>query len=84
MEQDMAFPTSVNDQVTDAVTQSNVKVLAEAPAMAMGAIYQSMAHATGILYENSTANQMQGATLAQAVTTSCVAKLYGLDSNIAT
>ncbi|MCE1185372.1 MAG: RebB family R body protein, partial [Rhodocyclales bacterium] len=31
----MSFPTTVNDQITDAVTQANVKVLAEAPAMAM-------------------------------------------------
>jgi Killing trait len=60
----MAFPTSVNDQVTDAVTQSNVKVLAEGPAMAMGALYQSLAHATGILYENSTSNQI--ASMAKA------------------
>jgi hypothetical protein len=80
----MAFPTSVNDQVTDAVTQSNVKVLAEGPAMAMGALYQSLAHATGILYENSTSNQMQSAILAQAVTTTCVAKLYSLDGQSVT
>ena len=39
----MAFPTAVNSQITDAVTQANVKVLADAPAMAMGAIYQSLA-----------------------------------------
>lgn len=29
----MAIPTAVNDQITDAVTQANVKVLAESPAM---------------------------------------------------
>ena len=28
----MSFPTAVNDQITDAVTQSNVKVVGEAPA----------------------------------------------------
>lgn len=28
----MAIPTAVNDQITDAVTQANVKVLAESPA----------------------------------------------------
>ena len=77
----MAFPTSVNDQVTDAVTQSNVKVLAEAPAMAMGSLYQSLAHSTGIMFENSVSAQQQATVLAQAVTTTCVAKLYSLDSN---
>ncbi|HHN3531815.1 TPA: RebB family R body protein, partial [Pseudomonas aeruginosa] len=35
----MSFPTAVNDQITDAVTQSNVKVVGEAPAMALGTIY---------------------------------------------
>jgi hypothetical protein len=47
----MAIPTPVNGQITDAVTQANVKVLGDGPAMAMGAIYQSLAHSTGILYE---------------------------------
>ncbi len=35
------------------VAKANVKVVADAPAMAMGAIYQSLAHSTGILYENA-------------------------------
>lgn len=34
----MAYPTPVNDQITDSVTQSNVQVLASSPATAMGAI----------------------------------------------
>ena len=35
----MSFPTAVNDQITDAVTQSNVKVVGEAPAMGVMQIY---------------------------------------------
>ncbi|MEN1696009.1 RebB family R body protein, partial [Pseudomonas aeruginosa] len=42
----MSFPTAVNNQITDAVTQSNVKVIGEAPAMALGSIFQTMAHST--------------------------------------
>ncbi len=53
----MSFPTAVNNQITDAVTQSNVKVIGEAPAMALGSIFQTMAHSTGILFENSVAAQ---------------------------
>ena len=49
----MAIPTPVNGHITDSVTQANVKVVADAPAMVMGAIYQSLAHSTGILYENA-------------------------------
>lgn len=37
----MAFPS--NDQITDAVTQTNVKVLGDAPALALGSLYQSVA-----------------------------------------
>jgi hypothetical protein len=68
----MAFPTSVNDQITDAVTQSNVKVLGDAPSIAMGAIYQATAHAAGIAAENAVANQQSVNELGIAVVTRCV------------
>ena len=76
----MAYPTAVNDQITDAVTQANVKVLADAPAMAMGAIYQSLAHATGILFENAVSAQQNAAILAQAATNMGVTQLYSLNT----
>ena len=44
----MAFPTAVNSQITDAVTQTNVKVLGDAPAMAMGNLYQATAQALAL------------------------------------
>ncbi|MES2940834.1 MAG: RebB family R body protein [Pseudomonadota bacterium] len=73
----MAFPTSVNDQITDAVTQANVKVLGEAPAMAMGALYQATAQALGIAAQNATNQQQAADSLAAAVTTRSVAYLLG-------
>ncbi len=79
----MAFPTSVNDQVTDAVTQSNVKVVGEAPAMAMGSIYQTMAHSTGILFENAVSSQQQQNTLSQAAANQGVMQVYTLDTTAA-
>ncbi len=36
------MPDYVSRQVTDAVTQTNVKIVAEAPAMAMGMLYQAI------------------------------------------
>jgi len=39
----MTFPTAVNDQITDAVTQANVKVLGDAPAQALSALVQGPA-----------------------------------------
>ncbi len=76
----MAFPTAVNNQITDAVTQSNVKVIGEAPAMAMGTIYQSMAQAAGILFQNAVAAQQQQNTLAQAATNQGVMQIYSVDT----
>ena len=76
----MAFPTAVNNQITDAVTQSNVKVVGEAPAMAMGALYQTMAHSTGILFENAISSQQQMTTLAQSVANMGVMQIYSVDT----
>jgi hypothetical protein len=73
----MAFPTSVNDQITDSVTQSDVKTLASAPSQAMGALYQSHAQAHAIAAHNATATQQAGHTILQAVTTACVSSLLG-------
>lgn len=76
----MAFPTAVNDQITDSVTQANVKTLGDAPAMAMGAMFQSLAHSTGILYENATSAQQQLAIAGQAATNQGVIQLYSVDT----
>jgi hypothetical protein len=71
----MAFPTSVNDQITDAVTQSNVKVLGDAPATAVALLYQATAQALSNAAHNATAAQQQANILAQAVTALCAQSL---------
>ena len=71
-------PLAVNAQITDAVTQTNVKVLAESPAMAMGSIYQTMAHSTGILFENAVSAQQQQNTLTPAATNQGVVQIYSM------
>ena len=76
----MAMPTPVNGQITDSVTQANVKVLGDAPAIAMGAIYQSLSHSTGILYENAVGSQQQLAIAAQAATNQGVIQIYSIDT----
>ena len=76
----MALPTPVNGQITDAVTQANVKVLGDAPAMAMGALYQSLSHSTGILFENATSSQQQLGIAAQAATNQGVIQIYSVDT----
>lgn len=74
----MAIPTPVNGQITDAVTQTNVQVLGEAPAMAMGAIYQALAQSTGIMFENATYAQQQSNICGQAVTNAGVVQIYSV------
>lgn len=95
----MAYPTSVNDQITDAtapesgnstvnsqitdaVTQSNVKVLGEAPAMAMGTIYQTMAQSVGLSMQNAVSAQQQMNVIAQAATTQGVNLIYSIPTEI--
>lgn len=74
------FPTSVNNQITDSVTQSNVKVVGESPAMALGNVYQSAAHSTGIMFENAVNNQNQQNILGQAAANQGVMQIYSLDT----
>lgn len=73
----MAFPTSLNSQITDAVTQSNVKVIGESPTMALGSLYQAIAHAAGIAGENLVTQQQNANNLSQALVARCVQTLVG-------
>jgi hypothetical protein len=72
--------TDVNNQITDAVTQVNVKVLGESPAMAMGSLFQSMAHSTSILFHNAVSAQQQQNTLAQAAANMGVMQIYSMNT----
>ncbi len=76
----MAFPTSVNDQITDSVTQANTEVLGTAPAVAMGTLYQATAQALANAAHNATVAQQQLYVMAQAATTMGVSLLLSLDS----
>ncbi|CAI8762269.1 MULTISPECIES: RebB family R body protein [Chryseobacterium] len=70
----------VNEKITDAVTQSNVKVVAESPAMALANVYQSAAHSTGIMFENAVNTQNQQNIVSQAATTQGITQIYSLDT----
>jgi len=70
----------VNEQITDAVTQSNVKVVAESPAMALANVYQTAAHSTGIMFENAMTNQNQHNIVTQAATTQGISQIYSKDT----
>ena len=69
---------TVNPQITDAVTQANVKVLGDAPAQALGALYQSISQSIALAVGNSVVAQQQSNVMHQAVTTMGVTTLHTL------
>jgi len=75
----LAFPTAVNDQITDSVTQANLEVLGTSPAMALANLYQATAQALSNAAHNATTTQQQNTITAQAATTMGIATLYSLD-----
>ena len=74
------FPTAVNNQITDSVTQANVEVLGDAPAMAMGNLFQTSGQALGNAAHNATNTLQQSYVTAQAATTMGVTTLYAIDT----
>ncbi|MEB3703328.1 RebB family R body protein (plasmid) [Candidatus Bealeia paramacronuclearis] len=76
----MAFPTSVNNQITDAVTQSNVKVLGESAAVALSNLYQSSANSLAQSIQNATFAQQQSNLIHQATTTQGINLIYAVDT----
>lgn len=72
----MTFPTVVNDQVTDAVTQANAVVTSDASAMAMAPVFQTLAHSTGLTFANAVSIQAQQNGSALAYMNQCVRQIY--------
>jgi hypothetical protein len=69
------MPEKVNAQVTDAVTQTNVKVLAESPAQALASLYQVASHANGLAMQNAVSNQHNMNALNPAIVSEAVRKI---------
>ena len=76
----MAYPTAVNSQITDSITQVNTKVVGESPAMAMGNLFMATSQALGNAAHNATTSQQQSNITAQASTTMGVTTLYSIDT----
>jgi hypothetical protein len=76
----MAYPTSVNSQITDSVSQVNTKVLGDAPAIAMGNLFIATSQALANAAHNATTGQQQSNITAQAATTQGITTLYSIDT----
>jgi dihydroxyacetone kinase-like predicted kinase len=71
----MAFPTAINSQITDSITQANVHALGNVSAVAVSLLYQAAAQALANAAHSATGAQQQGYVMAQAATTRGVATL---------
>ncbi|WP_242095864.1 MULTISPECIES: RebB family R body protein [unclassified Sphingomonas] len=76
----MAFPTAINDQITDSVAQANTEVLGGAPAVAMGNLFVATGQALSNAAHNATNNQQQSYVTMQASTTQAVSTLLSIDT----
>lgn len=76
----MAFPTAIDTQITDSVTQADTKVLGDAPAVAMGNLFVATSQALSNAAHNATEAQQQADVATQAATTAGVATLLTLDT----
>jgi len=76
----MSFPTAVNSQITDSVSQVNTKVLGDAPATAMGNFMIATSQALSNAAHNATTGQMQTNVTAQAAMTQGISTLFSVDT----
>ena len=76
----MAYPTAVNSQITDSVSQVNTKVLGDAPAVAMGNFFVATGQALSNAAHNATFNQQQASLISQTTMTQGVSTLYSVDT----
>ncbi len=67
-----------NSQITDSVTQANVKVLGDAPAQALSTLFQSMSQSIAMSAGNGVTAQQQTNVMHQAATTMGVTTLHSL------
>lgn len=76
----MAFPTAVNSQITDSVTQANLKVLADSPAMSLSNLYIATSQALSNAAHNATSGQFEAGVVSRAAMTESVAALLTLET----
>jgi hypothetical protein len=72
--------TEVSKQITDAVTQANVKVLGDSPALSLSNLYQTISQSLSLSVQNAVMAQQQSNIVHQATTTQGVSLLYSIDT----
>ena len=73
----------VNSQITDAIGQTNLQVVGEAPAEAVGMLYQQMAHSIGLALQNVISQQQHSYSIHNAITLAASRQLAKASGNSA-
>ena len=74
----MAEPKNVNGAITDAVTQANVKVLADSPAMSLSNLYQTVSQSSSLSVQNAVTMQQQSNIIQQTNTALALSSIYAV------
>ncbi|NEQ40439.1 MAG: RebB like protein [Okeania sp. SIO3I5] len=70
------MPDNVNGAIADAVTQANVKVLGDSPAMSLSNLYQTVSQSLSLSVQNGVTLQQQSNIIHEINTTLGVNELY--------
>lgn len=76
----MAFPSAVNDQVTDSVTQANTKVVDQSPALVMGNLMIAASQALGNAASNAVAEQQNATATSNEVVNEGIDTLLAINA----
>lgn len=76
----MTISPVANDETTDAVMATNTRISSSTPAIALGNIYQAVAHGLANAVQSAVNTQQQGYILAQAATTQAIMQLLSIDN----
>ena len=71
---------TVSTQITDAVTQANVKVLGDSPALSLSNLYQTISQSLSLSAQNAVMSQQQSNIIHQATTTQGVSNIYSINN----
>jgi hypothetical protein len=76
----MAYPTSVNGQISDSITQAGVNVQGQAPSAALGILYQTTARAPTDGVDDASGVPAPGNVTAQPAPTAGAGTLYSFNT----
>jgi hypothetical protein len=70
---------AVNPQIIDSVTAANAKSLGDGPAIAMDIVYQSLAQAISLSFQNAVSSQQRMNEIANVATAAILKDLTSID-----